>query len=234
MEISDKIIKPIIGLIFLALGNVAIADDLSLPKDLPTIEVLVELHKQMRKNEDASLEQHLLITGQQEIITHTSGKINDVKSTLNSKLNDVNSYLLLASSISNTCQNLAYLIDELRVFTTVTGPIVIMKPYTAPYYYNTITKVDEAVGKLSQSIAGFTIGMNIWKASIQEKFKLLSFIDASVSKIRNILHSSSNYIRYSTRRDIIIKSVRDIWPDEFRSTLTNDLIDKWNQNKNKL
>ena len=75
---------------------------IDLPKDLPTIEALIALHKAIKKDEDKALQRVATSFGEQSVITKGANKFNDVRTTLDTRLNNVHSYLVLAGALSST------------------------------------------------------------------------------------------------------------------------------------
>ena len=73
-----------------------------LPKDLPTIEALIALHKAVKKDEDQALQRVATSFGEQSLLTKGAVKFNDVRTTLDTKLSNAHSYLVLAGAISST------------------------------------------------------------------------------------------------------------------------------------
>ena len=104
------------------------------PKDLPTFEALMALHKCVKKDEDQALERVAMSFGEQSIVTKGAKKFNDVRSTLDSKLNNAYSYVVLAGAISSTASSLYQLVNEYSSFTSNTFKYVSKKPFVAWYY----------------------------------------------------------------------------------------------------
>ena len=59
-----------------------------IPKDLPTIEALIALHKAVKKDEDKAMQRVAASFGEQSLITKGTDKFNDVRTTLNTKLDN--------------------------------------------------------------------------------------------------------------------------------------------------
>ena len=80
-----------------------------IPKDLPTIEALIALHKAVKKDEDKAMQRVVASFGEQSLVTKGAGKFNDVRTTLNTKLDNAHSYLVLAGAISSTANALGHI-----------------------------------------------------------------------------------------------------------------------------
>ena len=205
------------------------AIDFSWPGDIPTIEALIALHKEMKKNEDMALTQVTTVTAEQEVTTNITSKISDVKQILNTKLNDVNSYLMLATTITNTTQKLQYLIKEYESFITICTPVVKEKPAVSVRYAGTHKQLADETKRLTKSIAAFSAaGLNILKASMDEKFKLIYIIDDSITRMRGVISKNRNYILYTAGRNMWTADVRDIITDPLMKQASDRLIEKWN------
>ncbi len=64
-----------------------------IPKDLPTIEALIALHKAVKKDEDQALKRVATSFGEQSLVTKGAIKFNDVRTTLDTKLGNAHSSL---------------------------------------------------------------------------------------------------------------------------------------------
>lgn len=53
-----------------------------IPKDLPTIEALIALHKAVKKDEDQALKRVATSFGEQSLVAKGAIKFNDVRTTL--------------------------------------------------------------------------------------------------------------------------------------------------------
>lgn len=83
-----------------------------IPKDLPTIEALIALHKCIKKDEDQALGRVATSFGEQSMVTKGAHKFNEVRTTLNTKMSNAHSYLVLAGAISSTANSLYMLVKE--------------------------------------------------------------------------------------------------------------------------
>ena len=102
-----------------------------IPKDLPTIEALIALHKAIKKDEDKALTRVATSYGEQSLIEKGAEKFNDVRTTLDTRLNNAYSYLVLAGAISSTANSLYQLVTEYKDFTGNTFSYVSKKPFVA-------------------------------------------------------------------------------------------------------
>ena len=99
-----------------------------IPKDLPTIEALIALHKCIKKDEDQALGRVATSFGEQSMVTKGANKFNEVRTTLNTKMSNAHSYLVLAGAISSTANSLYMLVKEYKDFTSNTFKHVKKKP----------------------------------------------------------------------------------------------------------
>ena len=145
-----------------------------IPKDLPTIEALIALHKAVKKDEDKAMQRVAASFGEQSLITKGAGKFNDVRTTLNTKLDNAHSYLVLAGAVSSTANSLYQLVKEYKDFTSNTFVHVSKKPFVAWYYADANLAISREVKhcyKLYASVAAS--GINLMKASMDEKLNLV-------------------------------------------------------------
>lgn len=90
-----------------------------IPKDLPTIEALIALHKAIKKDEDKALTRVTTSYGEQSLIEKGAEKFNDVRTTLDTRLNNAYSYLVLAGAISSTANSLYQLERNTRTLPVI-------------------------------------------------------------------------------------------------------------------
>lgn len=232
MESNYKIKYSFIILIVCIIIPSVKAIDFSYPRDLPTLELLIELHKRMKKAEQQSNEQLMAITGEHVLSTDKAKTISDIKTTIDKKLYDVNSYFVLAAAISNTTLRLLDLTESYSDFITETGPIVAKKPYTSYYYGQVQKKLYDTTVKLTKNLGTFSLANMIsLRASMDERLKLLYFIDTALIEMQYLIQKANNYIRYTNQESVIIKSVNDMFDKNFNNELVESLKTKWNTTK---
>ena len=100
-----------------------------IPKDLPTIEALIALHKAVKKDEDQALKRVAISFGEQSLVAKGAIRFNDVRTTLDTKLGNAHSYLVLAGAISSTANSLYQLVKEYKDFTSNTFNHVSKMPF---------------------------------------------------------------------------------------------------------
>ena len=93
------------------------ADVIPTPRDPATIEALISLHKLIKGEEDKALAKVTTSFGEQSIITKGATKFNNVRTTLDSKLNNGYSYVILAGALGSTANSMYRLIQEYSQFT---------------------------------------------------------------------------------------------------------------------
>lgn len=72
------------------------------PDDAPTIEALISLHKLIKKEEDKAMEKVAASYGEQSVVTKGAKAFNDVRTTLDTKLNNAYSYVILGTALATT------------------------------------------------------------------------------------------------------------------------------------
>ena len=166
----------------------------SSPKDLPTIEALIALHKAVKKDEDKAMQRVAASFGEQSLLTKGAGKFNDVRTTLNTKLDNAHSYLVLAGAISSTANALYRLVKEYKDFTSNTFGHVSKKPFVAWYYADANLAISREVKhcyKLYASVAAS--GINLMKASMDEKLNLVMTLKSTIDRARYIIDNANLY-----------------------------------------
>ncbi len=158
MEHWKKKLGAICLMLFLLVPGTATA--VVIPKDLPTIEALIALHKCIKKDEDQALGRVATSFGEQSMVTKGANKFNEVRTALNTKMSNAHSYLVLAGAISSTANSLYMLVKEYKDFTSNTFKHVKKKPFVGWYYADANVAIAREVKhcyKLYASVAAFEL-----------------------------------------------------------------------------
>lgn len=201
-----------------------------LPKDPPTIEALISLHKCIKKDEDAALQRVATSFGEQSLITKGARKFNDVRTILDTKLNNAYSYVVLAGAISSTANALYLLTKEYNVFTSNTFGNVSKKPFVAWYYTEANVAVSREIKhcyKLYTSVAAS--GINVMKASMDEKLNLVLTLKTTIDHARHIIDNAKLYCYLITDCGWTPDYIWEILNSEIKDEIVNTVINNWNK-----
>ena len=139
------------------------------PNDQPTIEALISLHKLIKKEEEKALEKVAVSYGEQSLVTKGATKFNDVRMTLNSKLNNACSYVILGAALASTGTDLYRLIDQYATFTKNTAKYAFKKPAVMWYYTEANYACAREIKNIKALYATLTAsGLNLMRASMDE------------------------------------------------------------------
>lgn len=198
------------------------------PKDTPTIEALIDLHKRVKKDEERACERIMISYGIQQAVTTGTKKYNDAKATLNTKLNNIHSYVILASHISVTANSLYRLVDEYSDFTSNTVRYVREKPFVAWYYTNATVAIEKEIRHCYKLYGIFAAsGVNVWRASMDEKVKLIFTLKLSVDKCRAIIARANWYCRLMVNGNWRPDYIWEILNSDVRNAIVERVIEMW-------
>lgn len=184
----------ILALIISISGKCYAVDWSVVPNDLPTIETLISLHKCLKKDEDKALERITTSHAEHVNINDVTKKFNDVRTTLDTKMNNVYSYIILATAIAGTATDLYEMIKEYKDFTVNTFKYVQKKPFIAWYYTNANLSIAREVKHCKDIyLAMAESGMNLLRSTMKEKFQLIYTLKAEIVKIRYIIYKANSY-----------------------------------------
>ncbi len=99
------------------------------PKDLPTIEALIALHKAIKKDEDKGHASGWLRVWGAVAGEKGAKSFNDVRTTLNTKMNNAYSYLVLAGPFLQRPTHCIMLVTEYKDFTVQHLQAMKKKPF---------------------------------------------------------------------------------------------------------
>lgn len=201
-----------------------------LPKDLPTIEALIALHKAIKKDEDLALKRVATSFGEQSLITKGANKFNDVRTTLDTRLSNANSYLVLAGAISSTANSLYQLVRDYKNFTSHTFKYVSDKPFVAWYYTDANVAIAREIKhcyKLYTTVAAS--GINLMKASMDEKLNLVLTLKTAIDKARAIIDNANLYCYLVTNCDWKPDYIWEILNSTVKEEIADRIINQWNK-----
>lgn len=199
------------------------------PRDLPTFEALMALHKAVKKDEDQAVARIATSFGEQSLVTKGAKKFNDVRSTLDSRLNNAYSYVVLAGAISSTANSLYMLTKEYKDFTVNTYKYVSKKPFVAWYYTDAnvaIAREIKHARKLYASVAAS--GINLMKASMDEKLNLVMSLKNTIDNARRIIDNANLYCYLVTDCGWKPDYIWEILTSSVKDEIVEGVVGKWN------
>lgn len=201
-----------------------------LPKDLPTIEALIALHKAIKKEEDEALKLVSVSFGEQSLVTKGTERFFEVRTTLDSKLNNVHSYVLLAASLTTTANALYQLGREYKLFTKNTMKMVKKKPFVAWYFTDASVAVSREMKHCYKLFASMsTSGLGLMKASMAEKLELLLHMRTSIERARGIVDQANLYCFLITNCGWKPDYIWEILNSNVKEGIADKLTEKWKQ-----
>lgn len=221
-----KIIMATLAAILLPLKSLAF----DFPKDLPTFEALMALHKAVKKDEDQALSRIATSFGEQSLVTKGAEKFNDVRSTLDTKLNNAHSYVVLAAAISSTASSLYLLTKEYKDFTVNTYRHISGKPFVAWYYAEANVAIAREIRhaqKLYATVAAS--GINLMKASMDEKLNLVMTLKDTIENARRIIDNANLYCYLVTDCGWKPDYIWEILTSDVKDEIVTAVIGKWNR-----
>lgn len=206
------------------------AEIFDLPKDLPTAEALMALHKCIKKDEEQALTRIATSFGEQSIVTKGARKFNDVRTTLDSKLNNAYSYVVLAGAISSTASSLYQLSKEYKDFTVNTFKHVKEKPFVAWYYTEANVAISREIKHCYNLYAAVAAsGINLMKASMDEKLNLVMTLKKSIDRARYIIDNANLYCYLVTECGWKPDYIWEILTSEVKDEIVKIVINNWNK-----
>ena len=200
------------------------------PKDLPTFEALMALHKAVKKDEDQALARIATSVGEQSLVTKGAENFNDVRSTLDTRLNNAYSYVVLATAISSTASSLYLLTKEYKDFTANTYKYVTKKPFVAWYHADAnlaIAREIKHAQKLYATVAAS--GINLMKASMDEKMNLVMSLKDTIENARRIIDNANLWCYLMTNCGWKPDYIWEILTSDVKDEIVGAVINKWNQ-----
>lgn len=200
------------------------------PKDMPTFEALMALHKAVKKDEDQALARIATSFGEQSLVTKGAEKFNDVRSMLDTRLNNAYSYVVLAAAISSTASSLYLLTKEYKDFTVNTYRHVSEKPFVAWYCTEANVAIAREIKHARKLYATIVAsGINLMKASMDEKLNLVMSLKDTIENARRIIDNANLYCYLVTDCGWKPDYIWEILTSEVKDGIVSAVVNKWNR-----
>lgn len=200
------------------------------PQDFPTIEALISLHKMIKGEEDAARDKIAVSFGEQSMVTKGANKFNDARTTLNSELSNGYSYVLLAASLSYTASSMYKLIQEYSEFAQLSVQYSTKKPMVAWYFAEANLACSREIKNIKALYLTMTAsGLNVMKASMDEKLNLVNSIKTSIDTMRGIIDSAYCWASIVAVGGFHYDYIWDILNSEVTDEIATGLINQWNK-----
>lgn len=162
-----------------------------IPHDLPTIEALIEQHKQGIDAENESNEQLAANAAIKDMVKDVSKKYDDVKTILDKKSNDALAYLALAAEMSRCVTNTVRLTKEYTEFSQFAAAHAGSKPMIAWYTLEANNKVYKELKAIKkQYLAVAATGTNIFRATNKERMNIIWTLNESIMRMRDVIQQA--------------------------------------------
>lgn len=217
-------------MMMLILFPTGIHADVEVPKDMPTIEALISLHKAVKSAEDDAMKKLALSYGEQSVVTKGTQKFNDVRTTLDTKLSNAHSYVLLAASLGYTANCLYRLIQEYTEFSKLSMQNATKKPMFAWYFTEANLACAREIKNIKTMYATLTAsGINLMKASMDEKMDLVNALKTSIDSMRGIIDSAYCWASCVALGGFHYDYIWDILNSEVTDKIAEEVINNWNK-----
>lgn len=222
--------KKFLSIIFLFIGVATNlhAGSFALPSDLPTIEALIKLHKMIAKAEDKSIVQTGASKVEEDAIGDRTSKFEDVRKTLNSKLDNAYQWVYLGGMISHISLESYKTIKDYVDYTKFMTKNIKHKPQLGWYYLECNYNIKKRVDLLSESVVTLLAAQtNILKASMQERIMMAAEIQSEIEKIHDIITNSMWWARCITTPGVHYDFIWDILNSEMKDEIVKAAIARW-------
>ena len=217
-------------ILMLAFWGVSKTHAIELPNDFPTIEALIDLHKMIKGQEDAARDRIAVSFGEQSMVTKGADKFNDVRTTLDTKLSNAYSYVLLAACLSSTANSMYRLIQEYSEFARLSAKYTTKKPMVAWYFAEANLACSREIKNIKALYLTMTAsGLNVMKASMDEKLNLVNSLKTSIDTMRGIIDSAYCWASVVAIGGFHYDYIWDILNSEVTDEIANGLINQWNK-----
>ena len=162
-----------------------------LPHDLPTIEALIDQHKECMSAEDASNKQLAANASIKAMVKDVAKKYDEVKSTLDKKSGDALAYLSLAAEMSRCVTNTVRLTKEYSEFTRFAAEHAGSKPMVAWYTLEANNKVYKELKNIRKMyLAVAATETKFFRATNKERMNIIWTLNQSIVNMRDVIQQA--------------------------------------------
>lgn len=162
-----------------------------LPHDLPTIEALIDQHKECMSAEDASNKQLAANASIKAMVKDVAKKYDEVKSTLDKKSGDALAYLSLAAEMSRCVTNTVRLTKEYSEFTRFAAEHAGSKPMVAWYTLEANNKVYKELKNIRKMyLAEAATETKFFRATNKERMNIIWTLNQSIMNMRDVIQQA--------------------------------------------
>ena len=174
------------GMVYPQIGHAGI-----LPHDLPTIEALIDQHKECMSAEDASNKQLAANASIKAMVKDVAKKYDEVKTTLDKKSGDALAYLSLAAEMSRCVTNTVRLTKEYSEFTRFAAEHTGSKHMVAWYTLEANNKVYKELKNIRKMyLAVAATGTNFFRATNKERMNIIWTLNQSITNMRDVIQQA--------------------------------------------
>ena len=220
--------RAVILIMGLAVCLTPIRADFETPHDMATIEALTSLHKLMKSEEDKAMEKIAVSFGEQSVVTKGAKLFNDARTTLDSKLSNAYSYVLLAATLAATSTSLYQLIKDYAKFTGEAARTFANKPMVGWYYAEAVYACAREIKNIKALYATMSASdINIMKASMDEKMNMLFQLKTYIDNMHGIIDHAYTWCSIVAVGGFKHDYIWDILNSEVKDKIAEDIINKW-------
>ena len=162
-----------------------------LPHDLPTIEALIDQHKECMSAEDQSNQQLAANASIKAMVKDVAKKYDEVKTTLDKKSGDALAYLSLAAEMTQCVTNTVKLTKEYTEFTKFAANHTTSKPMVAWYTLEANNKVYKELKNIRKMyLAVAATGTNFFRATNKERMNIIWTLNQSITNMRDVIQQA--------------------------------------------
>ena len=166
--------------------------------------------------------------GEQSLVTKGAEKFNDVRTTLDSKMNNAYSYVVLAAAIGSTANSLYRLIKDYADFTSNTMETFKDKPMVGWYYSEAMFACNREIKAIKKMYTTMSAaGLNVMKASMDEKLELVFELKTRIDTMRGIIDNASLWCSVVTTGGFKYDYIWDILSSDVLDEIAEDVINNW-------
>ncbi len=198
------------------------------PRDLPTAEALMKLHKLNASVEREALQKLNLSLAMTNQSKNKAIDFHEVRTTLNTRTANALSYIVLASHLAYVTKDLYDFSREFANFTLASTSTLFKKPMCTWYYIEAVNTCTKEIKNMNAMIVRLGANnLNILQATMEEKLQLINTIKSTVDKCRSIINDAYLWCSFMVQNGFYRLFIEDILNSKVTDQIAQKVISQY-------
>lgn len=196
--------------------------------DLITLEAFVQLHIMTSNKEKEARTRLANLGGVQVMTTQEASGFKDKVETLHERVKVAQSWILLATSLSDLGMQILDVEKDVRTFVTDFAPLAQKSPFGPLLYANAVYRIEELTKKALARMASLEMtNLDVLRATMKQRLNMVYYVKGILSQIQGIIRDTLFHCRYMTGKGYTVYNIREIINSEAGKAAMKATVQLW-------